>query len=117
MRVIPEDQSVETFFSKVVKWILLLGAILFIVIWFGFILISIVTKQNWIMSIITNHMTVMLSLPIAGVTSLIIVLFLGTVSGEIKFKILGMDFKGASGPIVMWVLCYLAIILSLKLMW
>ena len=117
MKLLPEDQSVETFFSKVVKWVLLFGAVIYLVIWFGFVLYSIVTKQSWIMDVLTNHMPVMLSLPVAGATSLIIVLFLGTVSGEIEFKMIGMEFKGASGPIVMWVFCYLAITLSIKLMW
>ncbi len=48
------------------------------------------------------------------VTSFIVVLTLDYIAGEIKFKFPGMEFEGASGPIVLWVICFLAISLTLS---
>jgi len=40
-----------------------------------------------------------------------------TTEGQIKFDALGFHFEGASGPIVMWVICFLAITLAIKVLW
>jgi hypothetical protein len=46
-----------------------------------------------------------------------IVLFLETVSGPIQLKIReGTEFTGASGPIIMWCLCFMVIALGLYMM-
>jgi hypothetical protein len=38
-------------------------------------------------------------------------------TGKLEFEALGFKFRGASGPVVLWVLCYFAITLSIKLLW
>lgn len=48
------------------------------------------------------------------VTAFIVVLTLNSVVGEIKFKAPGFEFEGASGPIVLWIACFLAIAFSLS---
>jgi len=35
----------------------------------------------------------------------------------VGLPLLGLKFKGASGPIIMWVLVFLAIVLSIRLIW
>jgi hypothetical protein len=45
-----------------------------------------------------------------------IVLTLKYTSGDIEFKILGNELKGASGPIILWVLCFLVIVYGLYLL-
>jgi hypothetical protein len=44
----------------------------------------------------------------------VLVLLLRTVSGTIKFKALGFKFKGASGPILMWIFYFLAMTLAIS---
>lgn len=34
-----------------------------------------------------------------------------------EFKMAGVEFKGTSGQVVLWVFLYLTVILSLKLLW
>jgi hypothetical protein len=41
--------------------------------------------------------------------ALSLVLLLRAVSGNIEIKILGFEFKGAAAPIIMWILCFLAL--------
>jgi hypothetical protein len=58
-----------------------------------------------------------IGLPCAAMGALILVLILRTVAGNIELKILGLEFKGASGPIIMWILCFLAMTLAINKTW
>jgi hypothetical protein len=52
----------------------------------------------------------------AVIVAFAIVLTLKYTSGDIEFKLLGNELKGASGPIILWVLCFLAIVYGLYLL-
>jgi hypothetical protein len=56
-------------------------------------------------------------IPWAGGASLVVVLILRTSFGTAEFKIFGVEFKGASGPTVMWLLCFLAEVLAMRVLW
>jgi len=64
-----------------------------------------------------NHFAATVGLPFAAVISLLIILVLRETTGKLEFEAIGFKFRGASGPVVLWVLCYLAITLSIKLLW
>jgi hypothetical protein len=64
-----------------------------------------------------QHARVTFGLPIAAVVSLLLILVLRESTGKLEFEALGFKFRGASGPVVLWVLCYLAMTLSIKLLW
>ena len=64
-----------------------------------------------------THAQAMIGIPWAGGAAFIVVLVLRTSFGAINFKVLGTEFKGASGPIVMWVLCFLVEVSAIKLLW
>jgi hypothetical protein len=49
-----------------------------------------------------------LGVPWAGGAALIVVLLFKPIFGEMEFKGLGFEFKGSSGPAVLWALCFLA---------
>jgi hypothetical protein len=38
-------------------------------------------------------------------------------SGPIEFEAIGFKFRGASGPIVLWVFCFLSIAVAFHLLW
>jgi len=63
------------------------------------------------------HFPVTVGLPVAAVVALLLILVLRETTGKLEFEALGFKFRGASGPVVLWVLCYLAITLSIKLLW
>jgi hypothetical protein len=52
-------------------------------------------------------------LPSAARVALSLVLLLRAASGNIEIKTLGSEFKGAAAPMVMWILCFLAITLAI----
>jgi hypothetical protein len=67
--------------------------------------------------LILNHFAAVVGLPMIAALSLVIVLLLPQAYGRIEFKALGMSFKGASGPVILWVVCFITITLALKLVW
>jgi len=68
-------------------------------------------------SIVYDHFAVIVGLPMVAVLSLAIVLLLPQTYGRIEFKALGIRFKGAAGPVVLWLLCFLSISAVIKLLW
>lgn len=64
-----------------------------------------------------EHLVSVIGLPCAAISSLVLVLVLRTVAGNVEFKVLGFEFKGASGPIIMWILCFLAMTLAITKTW
>ena len=89
----------------------LLGIILFFLL-----LKSIATEAFWV-EIIINHLPAVIGLPMAAIAALFLVLVLETTLGRIEFEVPGFKFRGASGPIVLWVLCFLAIAVAIKLLY
>lgn len=63
------------------------------------------------------HAQAMIGVPWAGGAAFIVVLVLRTSFGAINFKVLGTEFKGASGPIVMWVFCFLVEVSAIRILW
>lgn len=60
-------------------------------------------------------------IPIAGGVfaasiSFAIVMTLRHVSGPVEFKIAGSEYKGATGPILMWCICFISIVFGLHMM-
>lgn len=60
---------------------------------------------------------VAIGVPFCGTIAMFVVLMLRATQGPVEFEAVGFKFRGASGPIVMWVLCFLAAIVATKLLW
>ncbi len=95
---------------------IVLGGICFI-IYLAFIGSSFFWPGGWISSLFHDHYVFFVGLPFAGFLAYFIVGTLENVRGNIEFEAIGIKFKGASGPIIMWVLVYMAIVLSIKMVW
>ena len=105
------------------------GSVRAILIWafgaasFLFIVIAWVTafyigvEENLWRDVIQSNFAAMVLFPACAGFALVLVLVLRAAAGEIEFEVLGLKFRGASGPLVFWVLCFLAQILAVKLLW
>jgi hypothetical protein len=78
---------------------------------------------GWIMlqngsldQLLASDPRLVLGIPWAGGASLVVVLILRSSFGTAGFKVFGFEFKGASGPTVMWVLCFLAYALAMRVL-
>jgi hypothetical protein len=100
-------------------WLLLFacgGILVFLGAWAKYIWAN-RSNPSWVTEI-PNHFPATVALPVAtGVAAMIVVLFRAAEGQEIKFGVTVFTFEGASGPIVMWVLCFLAIIFAIWLLW
>ncbi len=88
--------------------VLVIGELLF--------LQSLFSVQNW-QDVLQSHIGAIAGLQIAAAVAFCLVVFLRQTEGQIKFSGLGFYFEGASGQIVMWVVCFLAIAGAIKLLW
>ena len=74
--------------------------------------------ESWIVKIVESHFAAVVGLPMAGIASLCVVLILESSSRDpIEFEALGFKFRGASGPIVLWIFTFLAIAAAIKILW
>lgn len=63
------------------------------------------------------HYATVVGVPCCGLGALFIVLLLRNVAGAIQFKVFSLEFKGASGPIIMWILCFWALTFAMMKTW
>jgi uncharacterized membrane protein len=64
-----------------------------------------------------KHFSAVVGLPLASLAALFVVAILEVTTGTIEFEGFGFKFRGASGPIILWVICYLTIATTIKLLW
>jgi hypothetical protein len=64
-----------------------------------------------------THFASVIGLPCAAAAAFVIIALFRVTEGRIKFEVIGFKFEGASGPIVMWVLCFLAIAAAIRMLW
>lgn len=64
-----------------------------------------------------QHVPATIGLPSAALAALCLVIVLENTSGPIEFEGLGFRFKGASGPLVLWCICFLVITAAIKAVW
>ncbi|WP_193140960.1 hypothetical protein [Meridianimarinicoccus sp. MJW13] len=60
-----------------------------------------------------NFFVALIGLPLAAGASTALVVLFSEFVGQIELDILALKFKGASGPIIMWCLSYLTIVVGI----
>jgi hypothetical protein len=68
-------------------------------------------------TLLREHVRAIVGIPMAAGSTFCLVNVLEAFSGRIEFEALGLKFKGASGPIVLWVLSFLAFVLAIRVLW
>lgn len=100
------------------RWVVSLAALVLTAVFIIGGTITITGQDKaWIVDIVRAHFAATVGLPGAALVALCLVLFLEHTSGNIEFEGLGFKFKGASGPILLWMICFLAITVAIKLLW
>jgi len=102
---------------NIAAWLVLFGAVLIVGAFVIGGTLTMWTGQPWLVEIAREHFAATIGLPAAALVSLCIVLLLEHSAGAIEFEGLSFKFRGASGPIVLWILCFLSIAGAIKLLW
>jgi hypothetical protein len=107
----------EERFRAIAGWLVFLGTCVFSAVFLAFVVYHSWGEDSWILDIVKEHFAATVGLPLAAIASICVVLLFKYAAGSIEFKVLGFEFKGASGPIVLWIMCLLAITIGIRLLW
>jgi len=110
------DVAFDIWLRVLSRWAVLGAAVVFGATFFTFAVYAMV-REHWVEEIAKEHFAATIGLPSAALGSLLLVTILEISAGQIELKGFGVEFKGAAGPIIMWVLCFLAIAAAIKLLW
>lgn len=98
--------------TKIIAVGSVVGATLLFIVWIG----TTWNRGPWI-KLVFDHFRAIIGLPAAAAAAFAIVSLFRTTEGQIKFSGLGLTFEGASGPIVLWIICFLAIAAAIRALW
>jgi hypothetical protein len=73
--------------------------------------------EKFFESLVKEHALALVGLPAAVALSFLVVLIYDRTVGHIELSIGPLKFKGAAGPIILWIASFLAIVGSLRLLW
>ena len=106
---------------KLVSLLIVLGTAVFAGYFFGFVAYQSVFGKaeptNWVIRLVSEHWPALIGTPLSAITAFCVVSLLRVANGPIEFEALGFKFRGASGPVVLWVFCFLAVTCSLFFLW
>ena len=116
--VVKKDASVDAVASATARLIYVGAAVVIVGSVLLFVLFLLVewTNSNW-NHIAFNHFPAAVGLPAAAAAAFAIVGVFRTTEGQIKLEVPGFKFEGAAGPIIMWIMCFLAIAGAIRLTW
>ena len=64
-----------------------------------------------------HQFAAIVGVPFCIVTAVCIVLFFRGFHGPIEFQIGSLKFSGATGPVVLWIFCFAAVVIAVKFHW
>lgn len=109
-----EERFRETF-SYISITVIILGVTFFVVLLIVMTLLH--GYETVILGIIARNYAAVIGVPCSALAALAVVLILRSSQGPLEFKGLGCEFRGASAPVLMWILCFLSIIAAVNLLW
>lgn len=121
MELEPDDSKSELFLRRVAAWAAILGSSLLGAYFFAFLIYHSIrpttSSGSWFIGIIEKHYAATIAVPLSAIAAICVVLALKATTGPIEFEALGFKFRGASGPLVFWLICFLAMVWAVWLLW
>jgi hypothetical protein len=111
----PEYEEGSEKLRRAMGWSIVAAGLGFI-FWFGWE-VFFGSLRNVVFGMAQVHYATVVGVPCCGLGALFIVLLLRNVAGAIQFKAFSLEFKGASGPIIMWILCFWALTFAMMKTW
>ncbi len=101
--------------KRVLVWVLVILAPLMGGI--ALIMLALRIPPDVLARLVEKQFAVVVGLPLAAALAALVVLILRHTEGPIKFRGLGFEFEGASGQVILWVICFLAVVGAIRLLW
>jgi hypothetical protein len=113
-----ESSSPHSLVRQVVTWICVACGPALAAITFFPVIHAALQQQQWLLAIFRQHYAAIFGLPSAALLAFMLVVVFEARFDNIEMEIVNLvKFRGASGPIVLWVLCFLSIASAIKLLW
>jgi len=81
------------------------------------IISTLLSEPHLFRSLLERQARAIFGIPMAALSAFCVVWVLEATSGRIEFEVGGLKFRGASGPVVLWVLAFLAFVFAIYLLW
>ena len=89
-----------------------------IVLYLCFVMINVLVGWPAVyLGLFVDHFAVIVGLPMAAALATILVALMPSKFGRIEFQAMGVKFKGGAAPIILWIICFIVIVLAIKLTW
>ncbi len=99
------------------SWLFIIGASTLTAAAFGLLLMG-ARRDPDFYAVAVRHFPTVVGLPFAAMAALFIAISSKIVTGEkLNFKGFGFEFNGASGPIILWLICFLGISFTINETW
>jgi hypothetical protein len=113
----PRESAHEERFRRIFSWVVLIAT----TVWGTFAAVHIgyysLQPDSLYLRMLEQHFAALVGVPMAALIAMCVVILLRFSGGPMRFKALGVEFQGATGQVVFWIFCFLAIITALKLLW
>ncbi|TKJ33946.1 MAG: hypothetical protein CEE38_19060 [Planctomycetes bacterium B3_Pla] len=116
---LPEKKSElppTSFIVKIGLFSVVVLGVVFTCSFFAVLVYSFFTDEQWV-ELSKEHASAVVGIPIATVSAFLLVSILQVTTGKVEFEGIGFKFRGASGPVVLWIACFIAMVISIKLLW
>ena len=121
MELESNDSKSEVILRTVAGWTAIIGTSLLAGYFFAFLVYHSLwhtsSADSWFVAVIEKHYAATIAVPLSAISALCVVLVLKATTGPIEFEALGFKFRGASGPLVFWLICFLPMIWAVWLLW
>lgn len=103
-------------------WGVILGTALWSLFFFGYVIVGALwpaaIPDSWFLRLVTEHPGGTLGVAISAVSAFSVVAVLDVLARDpLEIKFLGFELKGAAGPVLLWVVCFLAMIAGGSALW
>jgi len=112
-----ENASTVPMLRRIAPWIATFGAVIGSFSALALILYAFCSNNKAFSSLLLAEVRPIIGIPLAAVSSFCVVWVLQATSGRIEFEIGPLKFRGASGPVVLWVLGFMALVTAIRLLW
>ncbi len=117
-----KETESESRFRRYANWSIVVGTGIGACYFLGFLvyhsLVPMQGSDSWFIQLIEKHYAATIGVPLSAITAFCIVLLLKVINlGPIEMEAFGFKFRGASGPVVLWIFCFLAVIFGVYLLW
>ena len=103
---------------RVIVWSAIVGTAGFAVIGIYPVAYALLENDAWVSGVIQKHFAAIVGLPAIAALAFLIVITFEARFDAIEMEFFGiMKFKGASGPIILWVLSVLAMACCIRMLW